>query len=101
MLLQCLNICSSFSSKSIQIRLKIKDTLIFNRVDAVRGTTFILLITGGTEMCSALKVPRQCPIALVIKIGWKQRKELGNKEDSVLGVGCQQCVAEEEAEHLR
>lgn len=51
-------------------------------------------------MCSALKVPRQCPIALVVKIGWKQGKELRNKEDSVLGVDCQQCVAEEEDEHL-
>ena len=48
----------------------------------VRGTAFI--ITGGkTEKFSAVKFPRQCPLILLEKVGWRQGTELGIEDSEV------------------
>jgi hypothetical protein len=45
-------------------------------VGVVRGTASI--ITGGkTEKFTAVTFPRQCPLILLEKVGWKQGTELG------------------------
>jgi hypothetical protein len=65
--------------------LKITHSLTFSRGDIVKRYYFILIITGGGghRSVGAVKVPRQCPIALEVKIGCKQGKALRSEEDSV------------------
>jgi hypothetical protein len=36
----------------------------------VRGIKLITLMGGRVEMITALKVPRQCPLILLVKVGW-------------------------------
>jgi hypothetical protein len=37
----------------------------------VRGTKVVSLMEGGgVESVAALKVPRQCPLVLLVKVGW-------------------------------
>jgi len=62
---------------------------------------FSLLRGEGHRSVGAVKVPRQCPIALEVKIGWKQGKALRSEEDSVYGIDSHDCAAEEEDGHLR
>jgi hypothetical protein len=40
----------------------------------------------GHRNVGAVKFPRQRPIALEVKIGWKQGKSLRSEEDSVKGI---------------
>jgi len=35
---------------------------------------------GLSETFVALRVPRQCPLVLLVKVGWWQGKALGNEE---------------------
>jgi hypothetical protein len=35
-------------------------------------------------MFNILKVPRQCPLVLKVKVGWKQGEAQGSEEGSVL-----------------
>jgi hypothetical protein len=32
-----------------------------------------------------LEVPRQCPVVLLVKVCWKEDKELGREEEKALG----------------
>jgi hypothetical protein len=36
---------------------------------------------GRNKKCSALKVPRQCPLAFLVKVGWGEGKMLGSEND--------------------
>jgi hypothetical protein len=49
----------------------------------VRETNF----TGGNKHFSASKVPTQCPIALLVRVNWREGKALGETEDRALGNG--------------
>jgi hypothetical protein len=40
-------------------------------------------ITGETEEFRAVKVPRQCPVCLLVKVGWKKGKALESEEGTV------------------
>ena len=46
----------------------------------MRGTTFIIIIiiiiiiiTGLSETLTALRVPRLCPLVLLVKVRWKYK----------------------------
>jgi hypothetical protein len=62
---------------------------------AVRVITCIIIIIIGrkNKIYTALKVPRQCPLVLLVKVGWKQGEALGS-EGSMLGVDSCEYVAE-------
>jgi hypothetical protein len=32
---------------------------------------------GGSEKCTVVKVPRQCPFVFLVKVGWRQSRALG------------------------
>jgi hypothetical protein len=36
---------------------------------------------GGRSKFTALKVPRQCPLVLLVKVGWRGGKIFGCEED--------------------
>jgi hypothetical protein len=40
----------------------------------------LLLLLGGDRRFTALQV-RQCPLVLLVKVGWRQGTDLGNKGD--------------------
>jgi hypothetical protein len=60
--------------------------------DVLRRVRFITVT--GYKPFSALKVPRQCPLVLLVKSCWKQSRSLGSEEDSVVEVGFWECAAE-------
>ena len=45
-----------------------------------------LLLQGETKF-TFLKIPRQCPLVLLLKVSWKQGKALRSEEGSVKGGG--------------
>jgi hypothetical protein len=51
-----------------------------------KGTTFIVT-RGGDRKFTTLKAPRQYPLVLLVKIGWKQSRAMGSEERSSLGSG--------------
>jgi hypothetical protein len=53
--------------------------------DAMRGNTFI--ITRRDRKFTALKFPRQCPLALLVTVGWKQGTALESEEGRVMRNG--------------
>jgi hypothetical protein len=51
-----------------------------------KGTTFIMT-GGGDKKFTTLKAPRQYPLVLLVKIGWKEGRAMGSEERSALGSG--------------
>jgi hypothetical protein len=47
----------------------------------------LLLLFQGETKFTFLKIPRQCPLVLLVKVGWKQGKVLRSEEGSVKGGG--------------
>jgi hypothetical protein len=76
---------------TLATRLKNTATRSRNRRDVVRGILLLLSSShhhhhgGKTENYTALKVPRQCPLVLLVKVGCKQGKVLASEEGSILG----------------
>ena len=62
-----------------------------NRRDVVRGTTYYYYYY--TKFTS-LKVPRQCLLVLLVKVGWWQLKHFEVKKVAGWEVECWQCAAE-------
>jgi hypothetical protein len=57
--------------------------------EGMRGqndTTFIMT-GGGDKKFTTLKAPRQYPLVLLVKIGWKEGRAMGSEERSALGIG--------------
>ena len=50
---------------------------------------------SGDKHFTARKVPRQCPLVLLVKGTWKQNRNLGSEEGSVLEVDFWECAAVE------
>jgi hypothetical protein len=60
--------------------------------DVLRCITFITVM--GDKHFTALKVPRQCQLVLLVKKSWKQSRSLGSEEGSVLEVDLRECATE-------
>ena len=41
--------------------------------------------TGGEKKFTALEVPRQCPLVLLVKVSWRESRALGSEKDKVFG----------------
>ena len=48
---------------------------------------FLLLLRGrkSQKKFTALKVPRQCPLVLLVRLGWNQAKALGSEAGGMVG----------------
>ena len=46
------------------------------------------------ETVTTLKVHRICPLVLLVKVGWRQGRALGSKEDKVIRHGMLKNVSE-------
>jgi hypothetical protein len=46
----------------------------------------LLLLRGKIEKFAALKVPRQCPVVILVKVGWERAKALGSEARGMWGV---------------
>jgi hypothetical protein len=55
----------------------------------------LLLLLGRDRKLTALKVARQCPLVLLVKVGWRQGADLGSEE-----VDCWVCTAGGNLEQL-
>jgi hypothetical protein len=53
------------------------------RVFVVRDATFTMEGGEGERKLTAVKVPRQCPVFLLVKIGWRQCRAFGSEESDV------------------
>ena len=51
-----------------------------------RGTTIFIITKGAghSEKVTALKVPRQCPLVLLVKLDWNQAKALGSEAGGIV-----------------
>jgi hypothetical protein len=48
----------------------------------------VVVIAGKLrEKCMVVKVPRQCPLVLLLKIGWRQGGALGSDDCMVMASG--------------
>jgi hypothetical protein len=50
--------------------------------------TYIIITGRKQQIYTALKVDRQCPLVLLVKVGPKQGEDLGSEEGSLLVVEC-------------
>jgi hypothetical protein len=50
--------------------------------------------TGWGTKFTALEVPRQCPLVLLVNVSWRESRALGSEEDKVSGSGVLAYAAE-------
>jgi len=54
----------------------------------MRSFTFIIITVMRRKKFTALKVPRQCQLMLLVKVGSKRGISLRSEEGSILGEKC-------------
>jgi hypothetical protein len=47
----------------------------------------IALNTGGETKFTAVEVPMQCPLVLLVNVSWRESRYLGSEKDNMFGSG--------------